>query len=1791
MKYLFILLILFNLSMIKSEDCDNWDNQYFCGEEGTFENEYSPNLDENAFQTPPRNDIYGRYRESFQDMHFLVGYARTEYLSDRNSAKVTFITKVNPTLGEKGTDYKIVYVFGQKESEINYIEINAEEHKYPNGMPISAKIIDLKTYKEIIKLELENKFFIWDNVAVELPEEYKNGQRGAIVELFGWPYEDITEECEFLGHAGYLGVKLYSPNEHLLSDEMTEGGQINPWWYGTQTVSFKLHSRFGDIYQLKKLINTCRSYNVRVYVEVVVNHMTGSGFDMYDRHRRKDGEVCNTWGARTGSSGSPFWGVGALYENNPVTGKKPVPEYSAVPYFPSDFHCRKEITDWDDPRNLTNGWLVSLADVNTEKLYPRQRIADFFTELIGLGISGISIANGRHIIPESFAAIFKILKQNLGGSLPEDLILVIILENIKMRMAMCNENSGLNFGVPFVAILEDEGFTEDEIKKIKIWFKGFAEGENNFPICDEEWKIEQSRHVISIEFSDDINKGNDYPIYIRDQNIEEHRQATISMFENEDYEEYSGKWEIIFIFSSFSLYEDIGGMLDGKSDCSYCSTEKCKTECTLSIPYRKAYKPTSKGYDPGDDSNWIEGEFSRVHRDKLIIEAMKKWLLSLEEMAELDEDQLYGDEIAKTNCGEKCLTCSEESKKNDLCLICNKDLGYFPVKDSDGEKEFYECYHKDKAYDRLYYDNIEMAFKPCYESCKTCKKGGTPEEHNCLSCDANLIQKPGTNSDDFNCVTNCANSYYFTSSGQYKCTDKAFCPTEASIYVEAKNKCIDNCQNDADYKYLYLGNCVVSCPDNTIQDTDNFICKDKSYNGSVEDCSLSVKITTIDDFHNSDFINSIVKTYRDEYLYTHRHILGYSKEGNEGYKLYIYKADECIKILALNILTIDPEECINKVKESSSINENLIIVYFESTQLGQAGYLLYNPISGHMLNFADLCSDLDIKSEGNFHYIPLQRQIDPNEPTSCPDGLYPIKYTGKPLSYNVCKERNEEVEKHFFSEVELCFLPCHEFCKTCIKLGDDENNNCNSCDSSYIKDPKAYTLNNFNCVQECIYSYYYVNGLYKCTSTPQCPLDYNKFIKEKNECVEDCKKDEVYRFLYNGICLRECPEGTKANIAEGDYLCREKNADECTISKKEAGLKNFYEDGGLDSLVKSYNDEFFYTQKHVSEFNNTNFKMLIYIDENCLSELNVKFPKVNFGDCYEKVQKEKGITDNLIIVLLERFGKNGGSFSSYSLYNPYTGQKIDAEQICKDKEIEIEENIKKKLEDHNINYESLTFLTNQNINIFNLSDAFYTDICFSFDSPNNRDITLKDRLATFYPNVSLCDEGCYSKGINLTAMKAICNCKFNDISNNELIDDIKYIGPVGEFFEIITSSNLQVFKCFKYIFKKFKTSIGGYLIVFSLSAVIAFGLVFYLRDLNIIKKYIAIKTTNYLNYLSDASASPEDKKDEKKDDDLSKNKILEEIKNDSIGKIKNANKQNGIDKGKELLSINKINNSKDVLSHSFKEQNSKNEMIDINCKKAEVKNKKEEENNKNKKEDDIFEEKENFKEYLEPDIDDQEFEDIVLNDKRSFQEYFLDSLAEKQIFVNTFFLEDPFIPLSIKIILLILNLILYMVVNGLFYGEDAISEIYHIEGDDPFFGFFPRSLTRFIYSAIVGVVIGFIIDCFFIEERRMKRIFIRQKENIVNLKFEIAKLNKKIKNRYLGFIIFTVAILILFFFYLLCFNYVYPHTQYEWIKSSITLIIIMQILSILTALVETILRFIGLMFKSERIFRVSKLLD
>jgi alpha-amylase len=370
--------------------------------------------------------------------------------------------------------------------------------------------------------------------------------------------------------------------------------------------------------------------------------MAGNGNDMYADHRNWSGS-CIHWGPKAGSAGSPWWTTGWQYGVNPYSGKKPGLEFPSVPYFASDFHCDRACNAWTNPFILNYGWLSGLTDLNTEKEYVQQRIADYLTELLSIGVSGVRIDAAKHIYPLSLAKIFKKLKDNLGGGeYPEDFsaYLEVLFGNEK-ELLLCG-GGDYSYGQPFVDKMKSEGLSDDDIDKIKIWGSDYPK---EFPICGY-WEITPKRHVIGLDCHDDQNPGSSSmdmqdkgSVYIRERNSEKHRNFNIQMFTRTEAD-----WKMKLLLSSYSFMENGGaGFPDGKSECSACTGEQCKKNCQKSVPYQKAYNPNSIGYDTGDKSNWKEGSYTRVHRDQAIINAMRNWM----GLEELNEEQLYGAEKAK----------------------------------------------------------------------------------------------------------------------------------------------------------------------------------------------------------------------------------------------------------------------------------------------------------------------------------------------------------------------------------------------------------------------------------------------------------------------------------------------------------------------------------------------------------------------------------------------------------------------------------------------------------------------------------------------------------------------------------------------------------------------------------------------------------------------------------------------------------------------------------------------------------------------------------------------------------------------------------------------------------------------------------------------------------------------------------------------------------------------------------------------------------------------------------------
>ena len=193
--------------------------------------------------------------------------------------------------------------------------------------------------------------------------------------------------------------------------------------------------------------------------------------DPTDIQQHRNGD-CSLYSGHNGTDNSPYFTSGNTFLIDPFTKTRPALEFPAVPYGPTDFHCERSINDWNNGEAITKGWLVSLADLDSEKPYVQDRIASFLVDLLSIGISGIRIDAAKHIGPASQAQILGRLRNKMGGSLPDDFI--AWLEVIVGGESDLNACGGGEWSwyTNFDNKLAAAGLSFTDIQKIKIWSSG-----------------------------------------------------------------------------------------------------------------------------------------------------------------------------------------------------------------------------------------------------------------------------------------------------------------------------------------------------------------------------------------------------------------------------------------------------------------------------------------------------------------------------------------------------------------------------------------------------------------------------------------------------------------------------------------------------------------------------------------------------------------------------------------------------------------------------------------------------------------------------------------------------------------------------------------------------------------------------------------------------------------------------------------------------------------------------------------------------------------------------------------------------------------------------------------------------------------------------------------------------------------------------------------------------------------------------------------------------------------------
>ena len=129
---------------------------------------------------------------------------------------------------------------------------------------------------------------------------------------------------------------------------------------------------------------------------------------------------------------------------------------------------------------------------------------------------------------------------------------------------------------------------------------------------------------------------------------------------------------------------------------------------------------------------------------------------------------------------------------------------------------------------------------------------------------------------------------------------------------------------------------------------------------------------------------------------------------------------------------------------------------------------------------------------------------------------------------------------------------------------------------------------------------------------------------------------------------------------------------------------------------------------------------------------------------------------------------------------------------CKNVKIQIQNKIRTEL----LDFEKIKNFQNKGIDIFNLKDDFFNDICYPyFDEITDSDMILKDRASDIYLNYSICGKEREYELFNNDPTYVNCSCNVKQ----EICKDIKE-GNFKTFFKPFLYSNFGVIKCYKLVF-------------------------------------------------------------------------------------------------------------------------------------------------------------------------------------------------------------------------------------------------------------------------------------------------------------------------------------------------------------------------------------------------------
>ena len=373
--------------------------------------------------------------------------------------------------------------------------------------------------------------------------------------------------------------------------------------------------------------------------------------------------------------------------------------------------------------------------------------------------------------------------------------------------------------------------------------------------------------------------------------------------------------------------------------------------------------------------------------------------------------------------------------------------------------------------ENYYLDTQDNIYKKCFNLCKRCNQTGDETNNNCQECIDNYKFLNDTSATPNNCYEQCDEYYYFNETNKYVCTELEQCPNSYSKLIEAKKKCIDDCENDGEYIYENDNKCLKQCPANTKKYEARKLCLEECYQNLFEyegicydDCptgtyrlfqTRNICVATLPDNYYRDSDNIYKKCYNlcqrcsqsgdetnnncqeciDNYKFLSDHLATpnncylecqYNYFFNAGGQYTCTSSDSCTtpysKLIEAKTKCID--DCENDDEYIYEYDNKCFKQCAGGKKTYKAQKLCLDECYDNQFEYNNICYD------------------------DCPTGTYRLFQIR-----NICVDTLPE--NYYLDNIDKIYKECYSTCKKCSKAGNETNYNCDECIANYnfINDP------------------------------------------------------------------------------------------------------------------------------------------------------------------------------------------------------------------------------------------------------------------------------------------------------------------------------------------------------------------------------------------------------------------------------------------------------------------------------------------------------------------------------------------------------------------------------------------------------------------------------------------------------------------------------------------------------------------------------------------------------------------